>query len=113
MQITRTQLRLWLAIAAIGLNVIILSMDSKAADSQATGKKWLQDHLLNVASKLPFSFAYDRKPSDALLKDWRRTADAQQLDAERTQHVVVWTDPKTGLQVRIVAIGYGRAEDGW
>jgi len=108
-RVTRTQLRVWLAIAAIGLNVIILSTDSKAADSQATGKKWLKDHLLNVASKLPFSFAYDRKASDALLKDWRRKTDAQQLDAERTQHVVVWTDPKTGLQVRIVAVEFSNS----
>lgn len=53
-----------------------------------------------------FSFNYDGKPSAELLKEWNLTRSQKSLDLNRLQHELVWTDPKTGLQVRCQAIEY-------
>jgi len=53
----------------------------------------------------PFSFRYDgrdRGTSEGLAVE--RTT--RQLDAQRTEHVSTYTDPKTGLVVRAVAVAY-------
>jgi alpha-galactosidase len=55
---------------------------------------------------LPFSFVFDGKPSAALVKTWEVKREPPPLDAQRTERTVTWTDPKTGLQVRMVAVAY-------
>jgi len=53
------------------------------------------------------SFLCGGEPSASLLGRWpRRTAD-KRLDAQRLQRVLVYTDPKTGLEVRTEAILFG------
>src|SRR5581483_10819329 len=48
-----------------------------------------------------------RQESSSLITDWKKSADtATQLDRDRTQHNLLWTDLKTGLQVRISAIEF-------
>ncbi|MEN6428274.1 MAG: alpha-galactosidase [Phycisphaerales bacterium] len=54
----------------------------------------------------PFSFFYDGKPSGDLLKTWPVSRDTQRLDAQRTQHTLLYTNPATGLQVRCVLVAY-------
>ncbi|MBL7223728.1 MAG: alpha-galactosidase [Candidatus Brocadiae bacterium] len=54
----------------------------------------------------PFSFVYDGRPSVELLPTWKRQHAARKLDAQRTEHVVTYTEPKTGLVVRCVAVEY-------
>jgi alpha-galactosidase len=54
----------------------------------------------------PFSFIYDNQPSDKLLPNWRVTRSQRTLDPERTEHVSTWTDPRTGLLVRMVGVSY-------
>ncbi len=44
--------------------------------------------------------------SDELLAQWPPTEETERLDANRTQYRQTWTDPKTGLQVRAVAVAY-------
>ena len=44
----------------------------------------------------PFSFTYDGKPSAELLKTWELKRTSRPLDAERTEHVLTFTDPKHG-----------------
>ena len=68
--------------------------------------KWTKDNLLNPQGKMPFSFVYGDQRSEELLADWPRKVETQQLDAARTQHTTRWTDPKTGLEVRCVAVDY-------
>jgi alpha-galactosidase len=70
------------------------------------GHEWLNEHLLNDRAQLPFSFAYDRQGSGALLSAWPRTTESTQLEGGRTKHIVRWNDPKTGLQVRIEALEF-------
>ena len=58
-------------------------------------------------TEAPFSFVYDGKTSADLLKEWPCQRTMRKLDAQRTERVSVWTDPATGLQVRLVGIEYG------
>ncbi len=44
--------------------------------------------------------------SDELLAQWPHTEETERLDKSRTQYRQTWTDPKTGLQVRAVAVTY-------
>ncbi len=54
----------------------------------------------------PFSFTYAGKPSAELLKTWDLKRGVRKLDDQRTEHTLVYTDPKTGLAVRSVAVEY-------
>ncbi len=54
----------------------------------------------------PFSFQYDGKPSSEFFKDWNCKREVRELDEKRTQHVISYTDPQTGLVVRQVAVVY-------
>ena len=70
--------------------------------------EWLdRTSLKGSALPAPFSFLYDGKPLASLLKGWQAEHSSQKLDAQHTQHTVVYADPATGLQVRSVAIEYG------
>jgi len=48
-----------------------------------------------------FSFVYGSKPVAELLGQWRQTAKSRTLDTDRTEHIATYTDPKTGLEVRV------------
>jgi len=61
---------------------------------------------LPIATDLPFSFSYGGRPSTALLKGWKLGRQVTKLDDQRTQRTLTWTDPKTGLAIRWVAIEY-------
>ena len=54
----------------------------------------------------PFSFFYDGRPSTELLKRWQVERYTQKLDAQRTEHKLVYTDSASGLRVRCVLIEY-------
>ena len=68
--------------------------------------QWTIAHLLGPQAKTPFSFVYGDQPSEKLLADWPRKHKRKKLDAARTEHSLTWTDPKTALQVRCVAVEY-------
>jgi len=53
-----------------------------------------------------FSFVYDGKPSAQVLKEWQFAREVEKLDDVRTRYTLTWTDPKTQLQFRCVAIEY-------
>ena len=60
----------------------------------------------SYTSKAPFSFRYGGRLSTDFLSTWRIKRSASELDAQRTQHVLTYTDPQTGLEVRCVAVAY-------
>jgi len=68
--------------------------------------EWVKEHLLNADPELPFSFVYDGKASSELLKAWQKKVETNKLDNNRTQHTHIWTDEKTGLEVRCVSVEY-------
>ena len=57
-------------------------------------------------SALPISFVYGGRSSDELLAEWPRKTDSRKLDSARTEHSMAWTDARTGLEVRCVAVEY-------
>jgi alpha-galactosidase len=67
---------------------------------------WLKEHFLTDNTRLPVSLVYDGKRSNAVLAAWSRKAESKQLDRVRTQHTIVCTDPKTGLELRCVVVEY-------
>jgi len=54
----------------------------------------------------PFSFRYDGRPSPELWPRWRVERSSRPLDAHRTEYLVTYSDPQTGLVVRCVAVAY-------
>jgi alpha-galactosidase len=57
-------------------------------------------------TNLPFSFVYGGELSSELLKSWEPTTNERPLDEQRTERTLSYTDPKTGLQLRCVAVEY-------
>ena len=58
------------------------------------------------ASGAVFSFKYDGRSSDELLKQWSLLERSRDLDQSRTERTLTWSDARTGLQVRCVAVEY-------
>jgi alpha-galactosidase len=50
---------------------------------------------------LPFSFRYGGQPSSELMKTW-----ISEQTSQGQNHILTWTDPGSGLQVRLVARAY-------
>ncbi|MGC1296849.1 MAG: hypothetical protein WA869_17605, partial [Alloacidobacterium sp.] len=99
----------WFAIVALGFCSLALNAIAANGGEQANARRtnpWLQEHLLNSNSQPPFSFVYGRQPSEALLKAWPEKSASRQLDGGRTEYAVVWTDPKTNLQVHLTAVDF-------
>ena len=75
----------------------------------ADGKElWVGDLPIVAAASaaLPFTFKYDGADSAAFLASWALKTDVKELDADKTQRTFIWTDPKTGLEVRCAAVEY-------
>jgi alpha-galactosidase len=68
--------------------------------------KWFRQHLADAKLVLPFSFTYDGQPSAKLLAEWPAKVANERLDAQRTRRTISWTDPKTRLEVKCVAVDY-------
>jgi alpha-galactosidase len=79
---------------------------ASTAIEEAREMTWTQQHFLYQSSSLPFSFEYDGVPSAQLLAAWPQKKWMTQLDSNRRQRTLCWTDPKTGLQVTCVAVEY-------
>src|ERR1035438_1217951 len=56
-------------------------------------------------TRLPFSFVYDGRSSEALLDAWTRQATSQDA-ADRSEHSVSWTEAATGLKVSATATAF-------
>ncbi len=72
---------------------------------------WLGELPLQVVRdpyglETPFSFTYGDASSRDFLGDWPLKRSSKELDAQRTEHTLVWTDPKTKLEVRCVGVAY-------
>jgi alpha-galactosidase len=52
----------------------------------------------------PFSFTYGGRPSAEFLGTWERKLTSPPFDEKRFKHEETYTDPKTGLSVRCVAV---------
>jgi alpha-galactosidase len=98
-----------LALSLVGVALTIMNNkadDLVGPDDLRQKNQWVQEHLLDSKPKLPFSFVYDKQPSNALLTAWTKKTETKQLDGARTQRTFSWTDPKSGLEVSLVAVDY-------
>ncbi len=73
--------------------------------------QWLADLPLGplagaYSAQQPFSFRYAGRDSADLLRSWRQERSSRRLDDARTEHVVTFTDPQTGLTVRCEGVTY-------
>ena len=76
-------------------------------DELSDAKQWLLAHLTeSPEAKLPFSFSYGGQSSADLLKVCEPKHTTRKLDEQRTEHIRTFTDPKTGLILRCVAVAY-------
>jgi alpha-galactosidase len=98
----------WAVAGVLGLS--FFAHDARAAITSvgngSQNSQWLQDHLLDSRSQLPFSFVYGRQSSEQLLKAWPRKTETRQLEDGRTEYSIGWADPQTGLHVRLVAVRF-------
>src|ERR1039458_7868293 len=68
--------------------------------------RWVEEHLLGAKPLLPFSFVYGQKTSGSLLPSWSQKADENKPDDARIERILTWRDPRTGVEVRLVAVDY-------
>lgn len=91
-------LRLTLCAAVLVCMSTLVWSKMVTADEMAEASRW--------ADKPQFSFVYDGHNSNELLRDWTLDKTSRKLDKQRTERTLTWTDPKTGLVVRCVAVEY-------
>ena len=60
----------------------------------------------NIQESFPFSFKYGEQGSGQVLSAWPVKQSARELDKDRTERTLIWTDPKSGLEIRCVAVDY-------
>lgn len=77
-----------------------------SAEERAEAQRWVEEHLVGNEAALPFSFVYEGRPSDSLMRHWTRRISRRRLDPARTQITLTWTDPRTRLTVRCVCVQY-------
>jgi alpha-galactosidase len=94
---------------AVVLTARPVSGMAPTADELATARQWVAARLgpgSASALGLPFSFRYDGQSSADLLAVWTADQGSHDLDTNRIQRALTWIDPKTGLQVRCVAVEF-------
>ncbi len=73
---------------------------------------WLGDVPLREGYRVPygsgpfFSFQYGGRASSEFLADWPVERSRREMDGQRTEHTITYTDPETGLVVRCVGVAY-------
>ena len=84
--------------AQISQGAMVTPQEMKSA------KQWAASSF--ESGKPPFSFKYDGGQSAEFLKTWKLDRASRKLDEKRIKRTQTYTDTKTGLAVRCVAIEY-------
>jgi len=79
---------------------------SPTRNELAASRKWTATHLGARTSTPPFSFSYGGRRSAEFLAGWPVKSNSRRIDAVRTEQTLAWTDPRSGLVVRCVAVEY-------
>jgi len=66
----------------------------------------LLDQEVSISDEPHFSFIYDGKNSKDCLNTWKFEGATEAIDATRTKKILVYTEPKTALEVRCEMIVY-------
>ena len=70
------------------------------------GELPILDEQAGFSTEPPFSFICGGKLSAELLTSWPVTRKVTPRDANRTEHLLTWTDSASGLELRCVAVVY-------
>jgi alpha-galactosidase len=92
--VTPSELERARAWAASNLGLTTASQASATAPAAPSIPSW------------PFSFSYGDRAFAELCAGWEFERTATELGQGRTQHTLLWRDPKTRLSVRCVAVAY-------
>lgn len=95
-----------LAVVAAGYSSCPALAVAPTPDETASCRAWCDRHLGPKATTIPFSFTYAGRPSRDLLGSWRADRAIEKLDSDRSQCTLTFTDRKTGLTVRCLAVQY-------
>jgi alpha-galactosidase len=96
-----------LAAARIGLAAEVPNLPASVAPAELKEKQeWVQKHLFEAEGSRPFSFIYGGQSSTALLPSWSKRVTSGALDENRTEHLLIWADAQSGLEVRCRAVEY-------
>jgi len=103
-----TRLFLTIAVGAAAL----MSNGSARADERVTPDEmsvkdqWVRQTLLSQDRPVA-SFQYNGAPSAQFLAGWQKSPiETREMPGGRLQYTMIWTDPATGLVLRIVAVDY-------
>ena len=99
-------------LTALFVLAVLLCLGARASATQPTkaemnaARTWIDTNLGPAAASHPFSFIYNGRPSEELLKAWTTARTATKLDPNRTRHTITFSDSATGLILRCEAIEY-------
>lgn len=79
---------------------------SPRGDELTARGEWVNRHFDPDRRLLPFTFVFSGRPSHEVLTSWPVQPVSRKLDAARTERILAWTDPRSGLRVRCVAVEY-------
>jgi alpha-galactosidase len=90
----------------VALAGIVIAAAEFVKPEEVRRKQLSEENLPDFKAKTPFSFVYDSQASDKVLAGCSQKTHTEQLDAQRGQRTITWSDPKTRLEVRCVVVNY-------
>jgi alpha-galactosidase len=98
-------------IAVLVVEIALAANCGKAAitvqpEEMREKSQWFTRRFSDPRLERPFSFAYGGQSSAELMRTWPMKKQTKDIDKHRAQHTCTWTDPKTWLEVRCVAVEY-------
>lgn len=87
--------------------VLASGTSGPSRQEMSMSRQWVESHLKKGSGLLlPFSFKLEGASSSEFMAGWALEEEKQDLDENRIQRVLSWTDPKTGLEARVEAMEY-------
>ncbi len=75
------------------------------AVSHVASAGWLDERFAHKGDALPFSFTCGGKTYAGVVPaNWKAERLSSELDSQRLQETIIWSDPETGLEVRCEAV---------
>jgi alpha-galactosidase len=76
-----------------------------SSDELKKKEDFVSKHILNL-EEIPFLFTYNDVSSSEFLKKWSLKGFKKKIDDSKTEHTLIWSDPETKLQVKLIGIEY-------
>lgn len=104
---TKRILPLAFGLVVAGMGFPLLVHAAGTADEMVSKAKWTQEHLTEDGPAV-FSFVCGGIPFEQLRCGWTKSpVELTPLPGGRVRRLQRWTDPRSGLEVRLVSVDYG------